>query len=119
VLSDQAVFLQGGDELPHIGLNKLVAYIELNTDGLCNVCLVSSTLQEFKDPRSDEVEIEHLTSLDIEDYSAILTMCATHTNRRLWALASLTCLGVKVAPNLSMESVTFSDETPVKATTVR
>lgn len=113
------MFLQGGDELPHVGFNKLAAYIELNPDGLCNVCLVSSTLQEFKDPRSDEVEIEHLTSLDVEDYSAILTMCAAHVVGDFVHWLALLASVLRSHQNLSMESVTFSDETLVKATAVR
>jgi hypothetical protein len=73
---EQVMLLQGCDELAHVTFSDVPAYFEFLADFVDNGGFGCPDLKKFEDPGPDEVEVEHLSLLDIQDNRAVLTVRA-------------------------------------------
>jgi hypothetical protein len=73
---EQMMLLQALDELSHVALSDLPVHVEFLADFVDDGGFGCPGLKKFEDPGPDEVEVEHLSLLDIQDNGAILTVRA-------------------------------------------
>ena len=74
---EQVMLLQACDELAHVTFSDIPAHFELLADFVDDGGFGCPGLKKLEDPGPNEVEVEHLSLLDIQNNGAILTVCAT------------------------------------------
>jgi hypothetical protein len=70
---------QSLEKLLNIILGKVSANAEFSDDLLNDLRRSGRTFEKFEDPRTNEIEVEHLALPEIQNDCAILAMCAAHT----------------------------------------
>ncbi len=73
--------LQRFDEFTHITFDSFAAGIELAADHIHDIGLRRPFFKKLENPRSNEIQVEHLALLDIEDDRAILSVRAANSIR--------------------------------------
>ncbi len=68
------MLLQGFNELTHVGSSDSRVHFEFLADFVDDGGFGCPGLKKFEDPGPNEVEVEHLSLLDIQDNGAILTV---------------------------------------------
>jgi hypothetical protein len=72
------MLLQRSEKFSHVVLGDIFRNPELVTDLAGDVLFAGSGLQQFQNPRSNDIEVEHLTLTDVEHNCAIPPMGGSH-----------------------------------------
>jgi hypothetical protein len=75
-ICDQMMLLHACNKIPNITFGDVSAYFEFPADFVDDGGFGCPGLKKLEDPGPDEVEVEHLSLLDIQDNGAILTVRA-------------------------------------------
>jgi hypothetical protein len=78
VCNQQMVFLERLDKFTQICRCRNALDPKLDRELIRDFGLHQALLQEFKDPRSNEIEAEHLPAANVEDGCSVRTMRSTH-----------------------------------------